>query len=68
MFLLEPKRCAPACKEGVPNSLVNDPRRLGDLRYQVDFRDVYAGLLRDWLSVDPATVLAPHDVALKLFH
>ena len=33
---------------GVPNfSHLDD----GDLRYQVDFRDVYAGLLRDWLSV-----------------
>jgi uncharacterized protein (DUF1501 family) len=39
----------------------------GDVRYQVDFRDVYAGLLRDWLSVDPAAVLGPRDGVLKLF-
>lgn len=29
----------------------------GNLRHALDFRRVYAGVLRDWLSVDPAAVL-----------
>jgi uncharacterized protein (DUF1501 family) len=29
----------------------------GNLRHAVDFRRVYAGVLRDWLRVDPAAVL-----------
>ena len=29
----------------------------GDLRYQIDFRSVYAGLLDDWLGVDSRGVL-----------
>jgi uncharacterized protein (DUF1501 family) len=29
----------------------------GDLRFTVDFRSVYAGVLRDWLDGDPAAVL-----------
>lgn len=39
----------------------------GDLRYQVDFRDVYASLLREGLGVDPATVLGPRETTLTLF-
>lgn len=49
---------------GVPDLLNLDD---GDVRYQVDFRDVYASLLRDWLGVDPAAVLGPRDGVLKLF-
>ncbi|HEV3339566.1 MAG TPA: DUF1501 domain-containing protein, partial [Pirellulales bacterium] len=30
----------------------------GDLKMTVDFRRVYASVLRDWLAVDPAAVLA----------
>ncbi|MBL7923802.1 MAG: DUF1501 domain-containing protein [Bacteroidia bacterium] len=29
----------------------------GDLRYSVDFRSVYAGLLKGWLGTDPSTIL-----------
>ena len=39
----------------------------GDVRYRIDFRDVYASLLRDWLSVDPTPVLGPREPAIKLF-
>jgi uncharacterized protein (DUF1501 family) len=63
VFLVGEKVC-PGVQGGVPNFNNLDD---GDLRYQVDFRDVYAGLLRDWLSVDPATVLGPRDAAVKLF-
>ncbi|HUY90174.1 MAG TPA: DUF1501 domain-containing protein [Pirellulales bacterium] len=30
----------------------------GDLKMSVDFRRVYAAILRDWLALEPATVLA----------
>jgi uncharacterized protein (DUF1501 family) len=49
---------------GVPNLADLDD---GDVRHQVDFRDVYASLLRDWLGVDPTAVLGARDSALKLF-
>jgi uncharacterized protein (DUF1501 family) len=29
----------------------------GDLKFTVDFRTVYAGVLKDWLRADPATIL-----------
>ena len=59
---------APEQRERVVRRL--DPRsRLDDddLRYQVDFRDVYATLLTDCLSVDPTNVLGPRDKKLTLF-
>lgn len=49
---------------GLPNLADLDD---DDLRYQVDFRDVYAALLTDWLSVDPTNVLGPRDKKLTLF-
>lgn len=39
----------------------------GDLRYRVDFRDVYAAILAQWLQVDPQAVLgrqAPDSLSL----
>ncbi|KAA9331625.1 DUF1501 domain-containing protein [Hymenobacter busanensis] len=30
----------------------------GDLRYQVDFRSIYASVLRDWLEADDKTILS----------
>jgi uncharacterized protein (DUF1501 family) len=49
---------------GVPD--LDDLDR-GDLRHKIDFRDVYAALLRDWLGVDPTAALGPREAALKLF-
>lgn len=39
----------------------------GDPRFTVDFRDVYASLLRQWLNVDPAPILGERNAALPLF-
>ena len=39
----------------------------GDVRHRVDFRDVYAGLLGDWLGIDAATVLGPREKPVRLF-
>ena len=38
----------------------------GDVRYRIDFRDVYASLLADWLAVDPTPVLGPRKAGLNL--
>ncbi len=49
---------------GVPNLTDLDN---GDLCYQIDFRDVYAGLLRGWLGVDPSRVMECPAGGLSLF-
>ncbi len=36
----------------------------GDLKFSVDFRDIYATLLRRWLSVDPVPILGGRDEAM----
>ncbi len=39
----------------------------GDVPFTVDFRSVYASVLRDWLGVLPDKVLVPGFGDLKLF-
>jgi uncharacterized protein (DUF1501 family) len=39
----------------------------GDLRYQVDFRQVYATLLEDWLEIDSHKILGGNYDALRCF-
>lgn len=39
----------------------------GDPLFAVDFRDVYAGVLRDWLDVDPAAVVGRRESIPTLF-
>jgi uncharacterized protein (DUF1501 family) len=39
----------------------------GDVRHKIDFRDVYASLLREGLNVDPSAVLGKRETTLKLF-
>lgn len=34
--------------------------------HTTDFRDVYAGILRDWLTIDPTKVLDGHSTAFRL--
>ena len=29
----------------------------GDLRYEIDFRSIYAGILKDWMKTDPSVIL-----------
>jgi uncharacterized protein (DUF1501 family) len=38
----------------------------GDLKMSVDFRRVYAAVLRDWLHVNPESVLAGDFEPLKV--
>jgi uncharacterized protein (DUF1501 family) len=49
---------------GVPNLTDLDQ---DDLKFAVDFRDVYAAILRDGLAVDPTGALGPRDATLSLF-
>ena len=56
---------------GVKGGLFGQAPRLldldeGDLKMTVDFRQVYAAVLRDWLNVAPDSVLAGHFAALPL--
>ena len=39
----------------------------GDLRHQVDFRSIYAAILRDWLGADDAAILGTGFERMKLF-
>ena len=49
---------------GLPNLADLDD---GDLKMQIDFRDVYASRLRDGLGIDPTPALGERDMQLKLF-
>jgi uncharacterized protein (DUF1501 family) len=41
----------------------------GDVRFEIDFRDLYALLLADWLRVNPASVIdRGKNGKLELFH
>jgi uncharacterized protein (DUF1501 family) len=39
----------------------------GDLKYAVDFRDIYATVLRHWLNIDPTPVLGRRNENLEIF-
>jgi uncharacterized protein (DUF1501 family) len=39
---------------------------LGDPKFRIDFRDVYATVLKRWLGVDPKPIVGERDVTLKL--
>ena len=40
----------------------------GDVRHRIDFRRVYAALLRNWLGVPPAAILGGEYEPLDLIH
>ncbi len=63
VFVLGPK-VRGGLQGGMPDLANPDD---GDLRYKIDFRDVYASLLGQWLGIDPAPVLGPREAALQLF-
>ncbi|WP_372896772.1 DUF1501 domain-containing protein [Stieleria sp.] len=60
------------CGGGLNTGLIGKPPRLddleqGDLKHSVDFRSVYASVLKDWLGTDPDQVLRGHYETLPLF-
>ncbi|QDV47717.1 hypothetical protein Enr13x_76280 [Stieleria neptunia] len=60
------------CGGGLNAGLIGTAPRLddlqqGDLKHSVDFRSVYASVLKDWLGTDPDRVLRGHYETLPLF-
>ncbi|MEM0924736.1 MAG: DUF1501 domain-containing protein [Planctomycetota bacterium] len=60
------------CGGAVRSGLIGDAASLtdlqqGDLKHPIDFRSVYAGILKDWLRTDPETVLGKPYPGLDLF-
>lgn len=49
-----------------PHPSLTDLDELGDLRFGLDFRNVYAAVLRDWLGVDPAPIVGPEFTGFSL--
>lgn len=55
-------------KKGIYNPLPSlENLDNGDLKYTLDFRNVYASILKDWLEVDPALTLTGSFEPLPLF-
>jgi uncharacterized protein (DUF1501 family) len=51
------------CRGGVTGAAPNlTELDNGDVRYEIDFRSVYAAMLRDWLHIDPTPVIGDFDV------
>lgn len=58
VFLFGGNGAAPASQSRVVNAAPNlTDLDEGDLKYSVDFRSIYATLLRDWLKVDDVAIL-----------
>lgn len=60
------------CGGGLVAGLIGDSPSLtdleqGDLKYNVDFRSVYASVLKDWLGASPDDILGGHYDTLPLF-
>lgn len=49
-----------------PHPDLADLDETGDPRFAVDFREVYASLLRRWLEVDPTPILGERDASFPL--
>ena len=50
---------------GPPPNLT-DVDEAGDPRFAVDFRDVYASLIRRWLKVNPTPILGERNCTIAL--
>ena len=56
-------------KPGFYNELasLSDLDDSGDLKYTVDFRSIYSGILRDWFFINDARIIPGDHVGMKLF-
>lgn len=63
LFLIGGKLQKPGFFNGVPNLTNLDE---GDLKYEIDFRNIYASVLNNWLDADAAGVLGKKFKALQL--
>jgi uncharacterized protein (DUF1501 family) len=59
----------PGVKGGLhgPHPDLSKLDEVGDPRFAVDYRDVYAAMLRGWLDVDPSAIVGPRESAPVLF-
>jgi uncharacterized protein (DUF1501 family) len=59
----------PGVKGGLhgPHPDLSKLDEVGDPKFAVDYRDVYAAVLRGWLDVDPSAIVGPRESALNLF-
>lgn len=58
--------------EQLESTIIGEPPNLedlddGDVKHAIDFREVYAGVLADWLKVDPTVALGKQFQPLSLF-
>ncbi len=63
LFLIGGKLSKPGFFNQAPNLMNLDE---GDLKYEIDFRNIYASILSDWLDADAAGVLGGNYKALQL--
>lgn len=63
LFLIGGKLQKPGFFNGAPNLTNLDE---GDLKYDIDFRNIYASVLNNWLDADAAGVLGRNFKALQL--
>ena len=56
VFVIGNKLKKPGLFNEAPN--LRDLDAIGDVKYEIDFRSVYANILEDWLSVSRETILA----------
>lgn len=60
--------CSDAIKPGLHGNSPNlEDLHEGDLKHSVDFRSVYAGILKDWLDVEPSLAIGEHFAPVELF-
>ncbi|GAB5404534.1 MAG: DUF1501 domain-containing protein [Aureliella sp.] len=60
--------CSDAIQAGIHGSAPDLEDLLdGDLKHSLDFRSVYAGILKDWLKVAPVTALGQEFESAQLF-
>ena len=64
VYLISPKLNKAGLYNVLPDLSILDA---GDLKYQVDFRSIYADLLRDWLGANPQNILKGSYDKLNLF-
>ena len=59
----------PGVKGGLHGSHPNlaDLDEVGDPRFAVDYRDVYAAVLRRWLGIDPSPIVGARSATLDVF-
>lgn len=64
VFLIGEQLKKPGLYNTAPD--LSDLDNNGDIKYQVDFRSIYASLLKDWLSIEPSKIIGTDHKSLNL--